>query len=159
MRRYFKRINSKSREIDSRSPVGELHIQCSISLVPDHIVEGLPRAFRVRQGEVAPRINFNEVKTFFPQPVGNACCRDGFRAPGYNCQRIVLEVVVPGFSGEILLVIQDAAGVLPHQFYHGLFVHHCILVPCHNKSPWSLVVGEPASVSEKSFLTFLEAGS
>ena len=115
---------SRERSFDSKSPVGELHIQCSISLVTDHIVEGLPRAFRVRQGEVAPRINFNVFTTLIPQPIGNACCRDGFRAPGYNCQCVVLEVVVPGFSGMILLVNQGAVGILPHQFHHGLFIHH-----------------------------------
>ena len=51
---HFKRINSISRDFDSISPVGELHIHCSISLEPDHIVKGLPGAFRVRKGEVAP---------------------------------------------------------------------------------------------------------
>ena len=68
---HFKRINSISRDFDSISPVGELHIHCSISLVPDHIVEGLPGAFRVRRGEVAPekREVFNDL---ICSPVGNA---------------------------------------------------------------------------------------
>ena len=35
-------------------PVGELHIQRSISLVTNHVVQGLPRTFRVRQGQVTP---------------------------------------------------------------------------------------------------------
>ena len=41
---------------DSISPVGELHIQSSISLVTDHVVQRLPRAFWVRQCQVAPGV-------------------------------------------------------------------------------------------------------
>ena len=146
MRIHFKRINLISRDFDSISPVGELHIHCSISLVPDHIVEGLPGAFRVRRGEVAP--GKREVFDLTCSPVGNTCCRDWFRASRHNCQGVVVEVVVPGFSCEIFLF----AGILPHQFHHGLFVHHSIMVPCHNQSSRSLVIGEPASVSENNLL-------
>ena len=35
------------------------------------------------------------MKSIFP-PVRNTCSRDGLRAPGNNCDRVVLEVVVPG---------------------------------------------------------------
>ena len=143
MRVHFKRIDSISREghCDSITPVGELHIQCSISLVPNHIVEGLPGAFRVGQGEVAPaeREISQSGHDLICSPVGNACCRDGFRASGHNCQRVVVEVVVPGFSAVIFL-IQGAARILPHQFDHGLFVHYCIMVPCHNQSTRRLVI-------------------
>ena len=86
-----------------------------------------------------------------PSPVGNACCRDGFWASGYNCQRIVLKVVVPGFSGEIFLV-QGTASILPHQFHHGLFIHHFNMVPCHDQSTRCLVIGEPAPMSENNLL-------
>ena len=85
------------------SPVGELHIQCSISLVADHVVHGLPGAFRVGQGEVTPgREGF--LTNLIPSPVGNAGCRDGFRASGHNCHRVVVKVVVPVFSADIFPV-------------------------------------------------------
>ena len=35
------------------------------------------------------------LKSILP-PVSNTCSRDGLRAPGNNCDRVVLEVVVPG---------------------------------------------------------------
>ena len=40
-----------------------------------------------------------------PSPVGNAGCRDGFRASWHNCHRVVVEVVVPVFSAEIFPVL------------------------------------------------------
>ena len=35
------------------------------------------------------------IRSILP-PVSNTCSRDGLRAPGNNCDRVVLEVVVPG---------------------------------------------------------------
>ena len=81
------------------------------------MVHGLPGAFRVGQGEVTPEREICGYNLDPLSPIGNAACRDGFRASEHNCHRVVVEVVVPAFSAEIFPV-ESAAGVLPHQFNH-----------------------------------------
>ena len=49
-----KKMKDKGKGVLFFLPVGELHIQRSISLVTNHVVQGLPRTFRVRQGQVTP---------------------------------------------------------------------------------------------------------
>ena len=52
-------------------------------------------------GKVRSHLGEGFLTNLISSPVGNAGCRDGFRASWHNCHRVVVEVVVPAFSAEI----------------------------------------------------------
>ena len=52
-------------------------------------------------GKVRSHLGEGFLTNLISSPVGNAGCRDGFRASWHNCHRVVVKVVVPAFSAEI----------------------------------------------------------
>ena len=55
-------------------------------------------------GKVRSHLGEGFLTNLISSPVGNAGCRDGFRASGHNCHRVVVKVVVPVFSADIFPV-------------------------------------------------------